>query len=93
MNRYQLIKVANIYSFLDQFNMDEWTFPDFLADKSKKAIEDLLKNALIPINKELDKYDEELTEKEQDLTTALRQVKSLMKTYRAQDEMDERYVL
>ena len=50
-------------------------------------------HAFIPINEALDSYDEELGAMEQDLSTALKQVRNLMSSYRVQDEMDERYVL
>ena len=77
----------------DEFNIDNWTLSDFLSDKSKQAVKDLLQRAFRPINKVLDKYDKELTDMEQHLTTALKQVRNLMIAYRAQDNMDERYVL
>ena len=74
-------------------NTSEWNLPDFVSPRSLQIIEDILLRTFAPINEVLDAFDEELTNIEQDLSTALNQVKNLMITYRTQDEMDERFVL
>ena len=74
-------------------NTTEWDLPDFVSPRSLQLIEDILLKTFDPINELLDDFDEELTDIEQDLSTALNQVKNLMITYRTQDEMDERFVL
>ena len=78
---------------VDLVNTTEWNLPDFVSPRSLQIIEDILLKTFDPINEVLDDFDEELTNIEQDLSTALNQVKNLMITYRTQDEMDERFVL
>ena len=78
---------------VDLVNTTEWNLPDFVSPRSLQIIEDILLKTFDPINEVLDDFDEELTNIEQDLSTALNQVKILMITYRTQDEMDERFVL
>ena len=78
---------------VDLVNTTEWNLPDFVSPRSLQIIEDILLKTFDPINGVLDDFDEELTNIEQDLSTALNQVKNLMITYRTQDEMDERFVL
>ena len=78
---------------VDLENTTEWNLPDFVSPRSLQIIEDILLKTFDPINEVLDDFDEELTNIEQDLSTALNQVKNLMITYRTQDEMDERFVL
>ena len=78
---------------VDLVNTTEWNLPDFASPRNLQIIEDILLKTFDPINDVLDEFDEELTNIERDLSTALNQVKNLMITYRTQDEMDERFVL
>ena len=88
-----LLKISFITSFPDFINTTNWTLSDYTSNKSLHALEEIVFHAFIPINEALDSYDEELGAMEQDLSTALKQVRNLMSSYRVQDEMDERYVL
>ena len=92
-----LLTISFITSFPDFINTTNWTLSCYLKVglyiKSLHALEEIVFHAFIPINEALDSYDEELGAMEQDLSTALKQVRNLMSSYRVQDEMDERYVL
>ena len=88
-----LLTISFITSFPDFINTTNWTLSDYISNKSLHALEEIVFHAFIPINEALDSYDEELGAMEQDLSTALKQVRNLMSSYRVQDEMDERYVL
>ena len=81
------------HRFTEPADINDWNITDFVSDKSLKALDVIVDQAFDEINDVLDKYDTNLTDLEQELTTALAQVRNLMTSYRAQDEMDERYVL
>ena len=64
--------------FVDLINTTIWNMSDFVSNKSLKALENIVFQAFDPINKVLDDYDEVLSGMEQDLSTALKQVRNLM---------------
>lgn len=83
----------NLPFLVDPNTTSGWNTSDYISDKSLDHLENIISDAFSPVSDALDSYDEEFGELEQNLSTALMQARNLMAQYRANDEMDERYVL
>ncbi len=66
---------------------------DYTGGRSKAKLEDILVKFFAPINEAFNKFDTDLSQMEQVLTTALKQVRNLMSSYREEDKIDQRFVL
>ncbi len=79
--------------FSDSVNTDGWGLSDFLSDRGLETLQAILVAAFEPMNRALDDYDKELNGIENYLSSALKEVRNLMKTERTKDTMNENYVL
>ena len=91
-----VIKGQNATRLVDKtyyYNFTDWTLETYFTQRGLKRVENILDHFFDPITTEIDAYDDGLTKMEQQMTTALKQLRNLMVEYTIRDAIDDKFVL
>ena len=81
------------FYFTHTVDTSTWRRRDFHTDLAKKTIDRIIDTYFMPINAAIDEFDDQLGQIEQELTTAIKQLRNLMNDLRDEEKLTTSFVL